>query len=461
MIKQKKFCFSSLLIAFLLLAMLVGCHQEKSAGASSPNVIIIYTDDMGYGDVSSFGGDLLPTPNIDKLAEEGLKLTNFYVASPICSPSRAGLLTGMEPARWNITSFLHTKKANREREMVNYLDPNAPSMGRLFKNAGYATAHFGKWHLGGGRDVDNAPMITEYGFDEYSSTWESPDPDPLLTAKDWIWSPEDSIKRWNRTACFVTKTLDFLEENKDKPCFVNLWPDDVHTPWVASSDDYSAPRTTKWSYENLKLVMQEYDNQMGRLIEGIEQLGIVDNTLIIFTSDNGPELVDHADRAHGMRGMKWSLYEAGIRMPFIIKYPGVVPKNTVDSMSVVSALDLFPSLANLLQLEIPKDYESSGEDRSEVFKGKPSTREKSLFWEYGRNNTRFFKYPEGANRSPNLAMRIGKWKVLINDDGTRLELFDLFEDPGETVNLKDQYPDLAGQMKKELLTWRKELPELE
>lgn len=345
--------------------------------------------------------------------------------------------------------------------MVNYLDPEAPSMGRMFKKSGYVTAHFGKWHLGGGRNVNDAPMITEYGFDRYSSTWESPDPDPLLTARDWIWSPKDSIKRWNRTAYFVKQTLDFLKKNKNTPCFINLWPDDVHTPWVVSSDDYSAPRSTKWSYENLKQVMQEYDHQMGRLLKGIEQMGMEENTLIIFTSDNGPELVKNADRAHGMRGMKWSLYEAGIRMPFVIKWPGRIPQNKVDSISVVSALDIFPTLGKLLQLEMPKKYESSGEDRSGVLKGEPSLRKKPLFCQYGRNNTRFFKYPERSDRSPNLAMRKGKWKVLVNDDGTRPELYNLSNDPAETVNLSDQYPELAGQMKKELLNWRKDLPAIQ
>ncbi|MFY9150381.1 MAG: sulfatase-like hydrolase/transferase, partial [Prolixibacteraceae bacterium] len=156
-----------------------------------PNIIIILTDDMGFSDIGCYGGNFVPTPNIDKMASEGIRFTQYYSASPICSASRAGILTGMAPARWNITSFLHEKAENRKCEQADYLDSSAPSIARMLKTAGYATGHFGKWHMGGGRDVTDAPGFEAYGFDEHSSTWESPDADPLLTASNWIWSGKD------------------------------------------------------------------------------------------------------------------------------------------------------------------------------------------------------------------------------------------------------------------------------
>src|SRR5699024_5485091 len=179
--------------------------------------------------------------------------------APICSPARVSILTGMEPSKWNITTFEQRMKGNRAADQAPYLNPIAPTIARTLKKAGYVTAHFGKWHMGGGRDVYFAPPFSAYGFDEHSSTYESPDPDPLLTATDWIWSPEDSIKRWERTSYFVDKTLDFLKRHKGTPCFVNLWPDDMHTPWVPNKQAQDVYPKGSWGEKNFKLVLKEYD----------------------------------------------------------------------------------------------------------------------------------------------------------------------------------------------------------
>src|SRR5215218_1213056 len=217
-------------LAMSVLAIL--CLPAPSPAAESrPHVVFVLADDLGPGDLGCYGGTLTRTPRIDQLAKEGTRFTQYYSASPICSPSRAALVTGMFPARWRITSFLQTRAGNRGCEQADYLDPKAPSLPRQLKQAGYATAHFGKWHLGGGRDVVDPPGFAAYGYDEHAGTWEGPEPHPDITATDWIWSPKDRVKRWDRTAFFVDKTLDFLSRHRDQPCFVNLWPDDVHTPW--------------------------------------------------------------------------------------------------------------------------------------------------------------------------------------------------------------------------------------
>ena len=193
--------------------MLLGIGLVAAPAEPKPNIIFVLTDDFGWGDLGSYGGKFVPMPNMDRMADEGVRFSQFYVASPSCSPSRVSCTTGMFPARWRITSFLHDRKANAECEQVDFLDPQAPSIARILKSGGYATGHFGKWHMGGGRDVTNAPHIKEYGFDEWASTYESPDPHPDITATNWIWSPQDKVKRWDRTKFFVDQTLDFLKRH--------------------------------------------------------------------------------------------------------------------------------------------------------------------------------------------------------------------------------------------------------
>jgi arylsulfatase A-like enzyme len=422
-----------------------------------PNIILILIDDMGSADVGCYrptglANQLPPTPNIDRLAAEGIKFTNYYSAAPICSPSRVGLMTGNVPGKWRITSFLAERKHNRTCEQADFLDASAPSVARELKTVGYATAHFGKWHMGGGRDVDNAPGIRQYGFDEYASTWESPDPDPLLTSTNWIWAKSDSVKRWNRTAYFVDKTLDFLKRNPDKPCYINLWPDDVHTPWVPDETTLAEfPKGTEKPRE-FKAVLAELDVQIGRLMAGLKALGVDENTLVVFTSDNGALPTFQGDRSGIFRGSKLSLYEGGIRMPFLVRYPARTPKGRIDNQSVLSAVDLQPTLLSLAGSK-SNSSQTDGEDMASVWLGKPTARKASLFWEYGRNNESF-RYPDGRDKSPNLAMREGNWKLLINADGSGTELYNLVTDPSEQTNVASQHPKEVSKLRPKLLAWR-------
>ncbi|WP_276485545.1 sulfatase [Paraflavitalea pollutisoli] len=455
----------SVLAAFLLAIAWTAPAQSttRSAGKASssqrPNVIIILTDDMGYTDIGHFGGRFVPTPGIDRLAQQGRSFHQYYSPAPICSPSRAGLLTGTYPGRWNFATYLDNKKHNREAEQVDFLDPSAPSIARFFKNAGYATGHFGKWHLGGGRDVKNAPGFVQYGIDEHASTYESPEPDPLLTATNWIWSDKDSIKRWNRTQYFVDKTLDFLRRHPDQPCFINLWPDDVHTPWVPQKNDGDTGKLPLNAEQEpaFKRVLTEYDRQIGRLLEQLDKMGIANNTIVIFTSDNGPLPSFRGSRAAGLRGTKLSLYEGGTRMPFIISWPGHIPAASLDTSSVISGLDLLPSLANICKVPLPRPYAGDGTDISKVLLGKPATRTKDICWEYGRNNIAY-RYPAAHDKSPQLAIRSGDWKLLMNSDGTGAQLFNILKDPHEDNNLASTKPAIAQKLSAKLMTWWTSLP---
>ncbi len=450
-----------------LIAGLIG-FLTAPAGArqpSPPHIIFVLTDDFGYGDLGSYGGAFVPTPNLDQLAREGIRFTQFYVSSPICSPSRTGCTTGMFPARWRITSYLQTRKGNAECGQADYLDPAAPSLARLLHQAGYATAHIGKWHMGGGRDVANAPSILNYGFDECVSTWESPNPHPDITATNWIWSPQDRVKRWDRTAFFVDKTLDFLRRHTGQPCYVNLWPDDTHTPFVPSPEMKAKfrARDNPNGELNFKGVLEEYDRQMGRLIDGLKQLGILTNTLVLFTGDNGPLPIYDYRRTAGLRGSKLSLYEGGIREPLLVWWPGHTPSGRTNDRTVIGSTDLLPILCRLAGAVIPDEVKAKldGEDLSDAFLGGTPIRRRPLLWEYGRN-TNSFAFPQPPrDRSPNLAIREGYWKLLVNADGSGAELYDLKADPKEETNVAAGHPTLTERLSLMVLNWRKTFPQNE
>ena len=441
---------------FILLTIALFVPRAMAADTAHPHIIFILTDDLGPGDVGCYGGKIVPTPNIDGLAHDGTRFEQFYVASPVCSPSRCAFITGQFPARWRITSYLAEKARNRGAEMADFLDPAAPSLPRAMHEAGYRTAHFGKWHLGGGRDVTDAPKFAAYGYDEHAGTYESPEPDPDITATNWIWSNKDKFKRWQRTQFFVDKTLDFLRRNKDAPCFVNLWFDDVHTPWIPNAN--AMKEKDHNVMKNLKPVMAEMDRQIGRLMDGIKKLGIDDRTLVIFTSDNGP--YPHlAGRTVGLRGCKFSLYEGGLRLPFIARWPGVVPAGTTDATTVLASVDMFPTLCRMAGADVPKGVAFDGIDQSAALKGEPqATRDRPLIWEYGRNE-KFFGYPKRpGDRSPNLAIRDGQWKLLVNTNGERAELYDLKSDPGESRNVATGNLNTTSRLQKAALDWRRSVP---
>jgi arylsulfatase A-like enzyme len=436
---------------FLAFAALAASFVSSSIAAETkrkPNVILILADDMGIGDLGCYGGVQAPTPRIDRLAAEGTRFTQYYSASPICSPSRCGIITGMYPARSRITSFLQTKKGNAGCEMDDFLDPRAPSLPRAMKSAGYATAHFGKWHLGGGRDVVDAPKFAAYGYDEAASTYESPEPHPDITATDWIWSPKDKVKRWERTAFFVDKTLDFLDRHRDTPSFINLWPDDVHTPWVPDevSDQKDLPK-------NFRPVLAELDKQVGRLLDGLKARGLEENTVVIFTSDNGALPTFKGARSGGFRGSKLELWEGGIRMPFIVRWPGQVPAGRVEQAAILSAVDLFPTLCALGDAVVEPKLD--GIDLSALWRGGALPKRGPLFWEYGRNDG-FFKF--GPDRSPNLAVRRENWKLLVNSNGEGAELYDLSSDVREANNQASAQPELTRELTSLALEWRATWP---
>ncbi len=457
----------------LLLAVLCAAVGADAVGAESrgPNIVFLFIDDMGYADPSCFGNPLVETPNIDRLAKEGLRLTNFYVNSPICSPSRVAVTTGQYPGRWKIHSYLNSRANNKSRGMRDYLDASAPTTAKKLKAAGYATAHFGKWHMGGGRDVDDAPLPTEYGFDETLVAFEGLG-DRLLTnnrnASVKLGRGKISFSnRWEKTEKYTDRAIDFIRRHKDQPFYVRLFPNDVHDPHVplpGSPEKWKSVTDNPWE-QKFFAVLEELDKQVGRLVEEIDRLGLAERTLIVFTSDNGPTDWPRYYREKGGKppgftgpffGRKWSLYEGGIRMPFIVRWKGTIPADVTDESSVMCAIDLSPTLCKIAGVEIPETEKLDGLDRSGVLLGKPSAREKPIFWQYGSPHA-VLKPGNPKFHSPSFAVRDGDWKLLINPDGSKAQLFNLKNDPGETTNLFAQEPERAASLKKQIKAWAKEI----
>lgn len=430
--------------------------------AAPPHIVFVLVDDFGWGDPGTYGGTFA-TPNLDRLAGEGLQFRQFYVASPICSASRCGFITGQFPSRWKITSYLQTREGNRACGQADYLDPAAPSWPRFFHEQGYATAHIGKWHLGGGRDVTDAPRFAAYGYDLGLGTYESPEPAAPLGLKTTPWALErepQQVPRHERTQWMVDQTLFYLKQHKAQPCMVNLWLDDTHTPF--RPHEGKDERELKTRFQE---VLVETDRQIGRLLDGLRELGIDNNTLILLAGDNGPEPAFGGMRTGGLRGMKWSLYEGGIRTPLIVRWPGIIPAGRVNEKTVISALDLLPTLAALTALPTNGLSAGDGENMALAFKGKSPDRKNPLFWEYGRSmhtsakGLQGFPYPKEAGaRSPQLAVREAQWKLLVNADGSQPELYNLDQDPKEIRNLTQQEPQIAQRLQGLVDAWRKSLP---
>ena len=440
------------------------------AEAQRPNVVMVFIDDMGWGDFSCFGNNDAKTPNIDRLAAEGLRFTQFYVNAPICSPSRCALTTGQYPQRWRITSYLDNRAANARRGIADWLDPKAPTIARILHDNGYATGHFGKWHLGGQRDVDDAPPITAYGFDESLTNFEGMGPKllPLTmrpgdTEPGRIWADAERLgkpftwmQRSRITTGFVDAAIAFIDRagRDGKPFYVNLWPDDVHSPFWPPVDKWSDTKRGKYL-----AVLQEMDRQLGKLFDHIRNTpALRDNTLVIVCSDNGPEF--GAGSAGPFRGSKTRLYEGGIRSPLVVWGPGLIPadkRGTVNDTSVFAAFDLVPSLLKITQVEPPKTVRFDGEDVSAALIGKSTaSRSAPIFWR--RPPDRKNSPPGLPEPQPDIAVREGNWKLLCDYEGTTPELYDLANDRAETTNLAGQHPDIVQRLTAAVIAWHRSMP---
>lgn len=455
--------------ACMLLCMLVAILAAgPAAGAPPPNFLVVFIDDMGWGDFSCFGNEAVQTIHVDRLAAEGLRFSQFYVNSPICSPSRTALTTGQYPQRWRINSFLNNRASNASRGMAQWLDPRAPTLPRMLNRAGYATGHFGKWHMGGQRDVGEAPLITDYGFDETLTQFEGLGPRllPLGITGDGkppvkhalgsdnlgrgpvIWMDRSIITR-----AFVSSALEFMRRaaRDQRPFYVNVWPDDVHSPFFPPPD-----RRGDGSKRALYLgVLKTMDEQLGPLFDFVRQdAQLRTNTLILVCSDNGPE--PGAGSAGPFRGHKATLYEGGTRSPLVVWGPGLIPAAKAGSRneeSVLSAIDIVPSLLRLAGLTPPPDT-FDGEDLADTLLGKGTrSRQSPLFWRRPPDRP-----GDQRENLPDLSVRDGDWKLLCEYDGSLPQLYDLKTDRAETRNVAAENSDIVRRLTASVRAWHQAAP---
>jgi len=441
-------------IAACIFALLPSATFPAAPEPHRPNILFILADDLGWGDLGCYGNPKAKTPNLDRLAREGTRFTQFYVNSPVCSPSRAAILTGRYPARYGIHGHFAGQDLNAQRGMPDWLDPQIDLTTRLLKDAGYATGHFGKWHLGEGNE---SPGPSAYGIETHRTF--------NTTGPGWA---QDEHFRARSTELMVEEAIRFIKENQDRPFYLNVWTLLPHAVL-----DPSPEQLEPWKRYNPRGVdhhgaisiyyasVAALDEQLGPLFTALEQLGLSEKTLVIFTSDNGPEDIHIRNASHSgvgsagpFRGRKRSLYEGGIRTPLIVRWPGRVPADSVDDSSIVTGVDFLPTFCKLAGVEPPANTKLDGEDISDILLGRSRDRSTPLYWEW-----RFRVYGSPLHSAPTLAIREGKWKLLMNRDRSRLELYDISTAPMETDNVADLHPDVVENLSAKLLAWEKSLPE--
>lgn len=452
-----------------LAAGLVSCQMsaEKSTG-DKPNILFIFTDDWGFGDLGCYGNSEVKTPNIDRLAAEGTLFTQFHVTSGVCSPSRASIITGHFPARHRIHGHFAGNAVNSSRGMPNWLsDSLSCYLPQLMQEAGYLTAHYGKWHLGGGglpHGDPAAPYPSSYGYND-TRVWNGNGPTWKGTElwQETRYMDDDTIWVQNSSKLAVNASIRFFEEHKGKgkPLFINLWLKDPHTPLWPSEEQkdkiigFGEPVKTYYA------VLQDADYHIGRLLDYLDKNRLSSNTLVIFSSDNGPEWFSdnpNAGTYHsrgsagGLRGQKRSLFQGGVNVPFIVRWPGIAPAGYRDSISVLSGIDLFPTFCSIAGADIPGDWNPDGENILAAFRGEVFERSKPLFWEWK------FANPSHEDLWPEMAVRVGDWKLLKSFTNGRAELYNLALDRFERNNMLLSNPEKLVELEKIWMEWKADLP---
>jgi arylsulfatase A-like enzyme len=454
----------SLLILFLLIS--------AESLAERPNILLIYVDDLGYGDTAVYGHPVVETPNIDRLAADGVRFTQFYAASALCSPSRAGLLTGRTPYRTGIQSWIPD-----ESDVA--LGRDEVTIAQLVKPLGYRTAVIGKWHLNGGLHLEDAPQPRDFGFDHQYGLAAWVKNEKAAQAGEGSLYPDNMFRNnvpVGETGKFSAELVSdeaiaWLQENDD-PFFLFLTYSEVHAPiasplrLVRQYDQYltEESRRNPWSY-HMDWADRPYrgkgeyyanitflDEQLGRVLAYLRQSGLIDNTLVMFSSDNGPlttqvEMpweIGLAGETDGLRGKKRFLHEGGIRVPGIFSWPGRIPVGQVET-EPATVLDVLPTLAEILDVPLPADRTIDGASITSLLDADPETvvrRERLFYWS--------IPTPDGLE----YAVRDGDWKLLLTPKGEPAYLYNLKADRYEINNRLDAEPVIAARLKHEFDVYR-------
>ena len=437
---------TSLLIFLIICGIFAGAQDRQR-----PNVIIIYTDDQGTLDLNVYGAKDLHTPNLDKLAKQGLRFSNFYSASPICSPSRASLLTGRYPQRAGLSDNAPGSFGGKGMPGEQY------TIAELFKSGGYSTAHIGKWHVGYSPETMPNAQGFEYSFgfmggciDSYSHFyyWGGPNRHDLWRNGKEIYEPGRYFPD-----LMVQEAEAFIQQHKKDPFFMYFA---VNTP------HYPLQGETKWleHYKNLPSPRKLYaasistmDEKIGLLLKKLDELGLSDNTIIVFQADQGHSEEERSFGGGGYsgqyRGSKFSLFEGGIKVPAIIKWPGRIKAGVVREQ-FASSIDWFPTLAELCNLKL-SPFRIDGKSFVKVINSSSAPApHQDFFWQ-----------SLGTKEQPQWAVRSGEWKLLHNPiqstaadlDQQNFMLVDLKKDPSEKINQASKYPEVVEKLKKQYFAW--------
>ncbi len=434
----------------LLLGCMLACltvapaFSAEKTDVKQPNIIIIFTDDQGYQDIGCFGSPLIKTPNLDRMAEQGMRLTNFYSANSVCSPSRAALMTGCYPTRVNIPSVLFPRNTNG-------LNPKEITIADMLKKQGYATACVGKWHLGHLPEF----LPTRQGFDRYLGIPYSNDMTidpkaniaenclfregmtldeaktgkprrnwvPLMRNEEVVEYPVDQTTLTKR---YTEEAIEFITANRDKPFFLYLPHTMPHIPLFASKDFLG--RSERGLYGD---TIEEIDWSTGEVLKTLKSLGIDEKTFVVYTSDNGPWKLSNGRGgcALPLRGFKFQTYEGGMREPTIMRWPGQIPAGSVCD-EIAATIDLLPTIARLTGAEVPDDRVIDGKDIWPLLSGRKDAK---------TPHDAYFYY-RGTKLE---AVRVENWKLRRTKE---IELFDLDKDISETTNLAEANPEVVQRL---------------
>jgi len=427
---------STLLLVILSLAYTMSAHA-----AQAPNVVIFLADDLGWGDLGCYGHPEIKSPNLDAFAQQGVRLTQCYAASAVCSPSRSAILTGRTPFRNGVYTWIP------EGSEI-HLRTSEITLPTLLKQAGYTTCHVGKWHLNGHFNKPTQPQPNDHGYDWWLATQNNAAPSHMNPI-NFVRNGQPIGKVDGYSAPFIVdEAIMWLKEKRDpnKPFLLCVWTHEPHYP-IKSDPAFKA------YYPNLSDDVQiehhanvtQLDHAFGDLMQALNTLKLADSTMVIFTADNGPEGdgIKSPGRGStgGLRGRKRSMYEGGIRVPGIVRWPGVIAHNTTSAAPVIGS-DFFVTALRAAGVNTPTDRVLDGCDvRAQITGQGMAERSRPMYWRYGGK----------------VAMRLGDYKLVVNDGHTQWELYNLVKDKAETNDLSTAEPEQLAIMQKRFHELNKEI----
>ncbi|MBL7825121.1 MAG: sulfatase [Saprospiraceae bacterium] len=439
-------------VFLLVLVLTSACETKRLSRASThrpPNIVLIFTDDQGYADVGCFGATHYSTPNLDRMAAEGVRFTQFYTAQPVCSAARAALLTGCYPNRIGIHQALMP-------ESKIGLNPEETTLADMLKSAGYRTAIFGKWHLGD----DPRFMPLQQGFDEYfgipysGDMWpKHPQQGPVFNFRELKLYENETVIDTLEDQSLLTRQITehavrFIRENKNRPFFLYVPHPQPHVPLYVS--EAFAGKSGAGLYGD---VIAELDWSVGEILAELKRQGIDENTLVVFTSDNGPWLAygNHAGSAKPLREGKGTVWEGGIREPCIMRFPGKIPAGTMVETPLMT-IDLFPSIAELCRAK-PGDRPIDGKNSWPVITGKTrQSPQEAYFFYYNLNELQGVRYKQWKMYFPHNYPHVetpghdGQPGKIVRWSVKEIELYNLENDPSETRNVAAEFPEIKAHI---------------